>query len=117
MIIYNYVGVQKILFNHRIRQCSQLSYRIDTFQMKFLDSREVVAKKIKYVPICTHKKKTSSNMHFTVICVHLCVVIRECEIVTLFMTLNLQNQTKGILEMCSVHVQANYLLPPAYAGG
>ena len=39
MIIYNYIGVQKISFNHQIRQ-----HVLDTFQMKFLDSREIVAK-------------------------------------------------------------------------
>ena len=44
--------------------------------MKFLDSREVVAKKNKYVHIFTHKNTRQIGI-FTVICAHLGVVIRE----------------------------------------
>ena len=48
---------------------------LDTFQIKFLHRREVVAKKIKYIPICTHKK-TCPLYIFTVILLHLDVVNR-----------------------------------------
>ena len=63
-IIYNCIGVQKILFNHQIRQ--QSIAILDTFQVKFLDSREVVAKKLNM-----YTQKTRPICIFSVIYVHL----------------------------------------------
>ena len=63
MVDNNYIGVWT-------RRHSEIAI-MDTFQVKFLHSRKVV----KYIPICT--QENSSNMHFTVIFVHLDVVVRE----------------------------------------
>ena len=54
---------------------------LDTFQVKVLHSKEVVAK-IKYIPTCTHKKICPLCI-FTVILFYLDVVIRESENATI----------------------------------
>ena len=54
MIIYHYIGLQKILFNHQTRWHSHLPYWI--LSSKISLQKRSSCKKIKYIPICTHKK-------------------------------------------------------------
>ena len=74
MIFYNYVGVQKICLTTKLDGI--VSCHTGYFLSKISSQQRSSCKNIKYVPICTHINLIQYII-FTVIFVHLDVVIRE----------------------------------------
>ena len=77
-IINDYFGVRKCLFNHQARW--QPVTILDTCQVKFLDSTEVVAKKLNMYTFIHKRLVKYNNIHFSIILFHLDVVIRKGDI-------------------------------------